>query len=102
MKKKIHKFNNDPFMTKPLRKAITHRSRLKSIFNKSRTPKTRDSYKKQRNFCVNVLRKTKKRVILTNHINSEIEQNEFPNELKLADVFPIYKKKKINKEIIGL
>ena len=32
--------------------------------------------------------------ILTKIINSSIEQNEFPNELKLADVIPIYKKKR--------
>ena len=37
--------------------------------------------------------------ILTKVINSSIEQNEFPNELKLADVIPIYKKKdSLNKE----
>ena len=37
--------------------------------------------------------------ILTKFINSSIEQNEFPNELKLADVIPIYKKKDpLNKE----
>ena len=30
--------------------------------------------------------------ILTKVINSSIEQNEFPNELKLTDVIPIYKK----------
>ena len=47
-------------MTKQLRKDIMHCSRLKNVFNKSRTPKTWDSYKKQRNFCVNLLRKTKK------------------------------------------
>ena len=31
--------------------------------------------------------------ILTKVFNSSIEQNEFPNELKLADVLPIYKKR---------
>ena len=31
--------------------------------------------------------------ILNDVINSSIEQNKFPNELKLADVLPIYKKK---------
>ena len=30
--------------------------------------------------------------ILTKVFNSSIEQNEFPNELKLAEVLPIYKK----------
>ena len=28
------RFNNNPFMTKQLRKAIMHRSRLKNVFNK--------------------------------------------------------------------
>ena len=43
VKKKIQRFNNNPFMSKQLRKAIMHRSRLKSVFNKSCTPKTWDS-----------------------------------------------------------
>ena len=47
-------------MTKQLRKAIMHRSRLKNVFNKNRTTKTYDSNKKQHNFSVNLLRKTKK------------------------------------------
>ena len=41
--------------------------------------------------------------ILTKIFNSSIEQNEFPNELKLADVLPIYKKKiLLIKKIIDL
>ena len=32
-------------------------------------------------------------LILTKVVNSLIKQNEFPNELKLADVLPIYKKR---------
>ena len=46
VKKKIRRFNNNPFMTKQLRKAIMHRSRLKNVFNKNRTTKTYDSNKK--------------------------------------------------------
>ena len=39
--------------------------------------------------------------VLTEIINSSFEQNEFPNELKLADIIPILKKKDpLNKEII--
>ena len=60
VKTKIQRFNNNPFMTKQLRKAIMHCSRLKNAFNKNRTPKTWDSYKKQRNFCLNLFKKTKK------------------------------------------
>ena len=34
IKKKILRFNNNPFMSKALRKAIMHRSKLKNIYNK--------------------------------------------------------------------
>ena len=59
-KKKFIRFNNSPFMTKTLRKAIMHRSKLKNIYNKKRTDDSWANYKKQRNFCVNLLCKTKK------------------------------------------
>ena len=59
LKKKTLRFNDHPFMTKDLRKAIMHRSKLKNIHNKKRTTDTWDNYKKQRNFCVSLLRKTK-------------------------------------------
>ena len=61
MKKKIQRFNNNPLMTKQLRKAIIHHCRLKYVFNENRTPKKCSSYKKQHNFCVKLLRKTKKK-----------------------------------------
>ena len=58
IKKKIMRFNNNSFMSKALRKAIMHRSKLKSIYNNYRTENNWAHYKKQRNFCVNLLRKT--------------------------------------------
>ena len=59
-KKKIIRFNDNPFMTKALRKAIMHWSKLKNIFHKTRAKEDWNNYKKQRNFCVNLLRNTKK------------------------------------------
>ena len=53
------RFNNNLFMSKALRKAIMHRSKLKNIYNNYRTEDNWANYKKQRNFCVNLLRKTK-------------------------------------------
>ena len=58
-KKKIVRFINSPFMTKTLRKAIMHRSRLKNIYIRKRNDKNWENYKKQRNFCFDLLRKTK-------------------------------------------
>ena len=57
--KKIARFNNSPFMTKTLRKAIMHRSRLKNIYIRKRNDKNWENYKKQRNVGVDPLRKTK-------------------------------------------
>ena len=58
-KKKIVRFNNSPFMTKTLRKAIMDRSRLKNIYIRKRNVKNWENYKKQRGFCVDLLRKIK-------------------------------------------
>ena len=52
------RFNNNLFMSKALRKAIMHRSKLKK-HNKYRTENIWANYKKQRKLCVNLLRKTK-------------------------------------------
>ena len=60
IKKKILGFNDSLFLTKILRKAIMHRSKFKNIYNKKRTNDNWANYVKQRNFCVNLLRKTKK------------------------------------------
>ena len=46
-------------MTKTLRKATMHRSRLKNIYIRKRNDKNLENYKKQRNFCYDLLRKTK-------------------------------------------
>ena len=47
-------------MSKALREAITHRSKLKNIYNKKMDRVNWENYKKQRNFCVTLLRRTKK------------------------------------------
>ena len=52
--------NNHQFMTKALRKAIMTRSRLKNAYLKTRNSKNWENYKKQRNFCTNLLKKNKK------------------------------------------
>ena len=47
-------------MTKELRKAIMHRSKLRNRYNKKQTVDNFNAYKKQRNRCVKILRKTKR------------------------------------------
>ena len=60
LKKKMIRGNNAPFMNKTLSKAFMYRSKLKNDFNKSPTEENNALYKKQRNYCVNLLRKEKK------------------------------------------
>ena len=47
-------------MTKELLKEIMKRSKLKNKYNKKRNYENWSLYKKQRNYCVSLLRKTKK------------------------------------------
>ena len=49
-----------PFINKNLINAHRKRTRLKNKFLKNRTETYRVCYSKQRNFCVNLLRKTEK------------------------------------------
>ena len=58
---KILRYNNNPFMNKALRKVIITGSRLKNKFNKNTSGKNWNSYKKQRNFCLKLLRQVKKK-----------------------------------------
>ena len=60
MKKKIVRRNNAPFINKTLSKAFMHRSKLKNKYNKNPTESNNLLYKKQRNLCVNLLKKEKK------------------------------------------
>ena len=59
IKKKTLHFNNNLFMSKAFRKGIMYWSKFKNIYNKCRTGDNWPNYKKQQDFCFNVLRKPK-------------------------------------------
>ena len=82
VKKKVQGFNNNRFITKQLRKAIMRRSRLKNIYNKTRSPENWDNYKKQRNFCVDLLRKTKRSYFEQINIKNISDNKKFWNTIK--------------------
>ena len=58
-KQKTLRGNHQPFMNKKLSKAFMHRSKLKNIYNKFPSDANLLNYKKQRNFCTNLLRREK-------------------------------------------
>ena len=64
-------------MTKSLRKAIMHRSKFKNIYNKTKANEDWENYKKQRNFCVNLLRNTKKDYFQKRNIKDLPDEEKF-------------------------
>ena len=61
MKEKYVSANNAPFMNKTLSKAIMTRSRLRNRFLRNPDMTNKMKYNKQRNYCVNLLKKEKRR-----------------------------------------
>ena len=69
-KRKVIRGNSAPFMNKTLSKAFMHRSKLKNRFNKDPSDINLNLYKKHRNYCVNLLKKEKKKYY--NNLNMNI------------------------------
>ena len=86
VKQKFVRGNDGLFMTKKLRKAIMIRSRLKNNYHKYKTEISFQLYKKQRNICTSLLRKTKV---------------DYFNSLKTSDLNDVRKFWKIIKPIFG-
>ena len=60
LKTKYVRANDQPFVTKELRKEHMKRSRLRNKYRKNKNVTNRIAYTKQRNVCVNLLKKIKK------------------------------------------
>ena len=97
MKKKFVRGNNAPFMNKTLSQAFMHRSKLKNKFNKNPTEENKNSYKKQRNYCVSLLKKEKKKYY--NNLDIKIFED---NKKFWKRVKPLFsdKQKTLPREII--
>ena len=59
-KKRYIRGRNTPFMNKTLSNEIMKRSNLRNKHLKRRSEKDKQRFRKQRNICVSLLRKTKK------------------------------------------
>ena len=78
--------NNQQFMTKALRKAIMTISRLKNAYLKTWNFKCKnwENYKKQRNFCTNLLKKTKSEYFRNLNIQDLNDKKKFWKKLNLS------------------
>ena len=66
-----------PFMNKLLSRAHMKRTWLKSCYLKKRSEQNRLSYVKQRNYCVSVLRKTKKDYYANLNVKDIVDNKQF-------------------------
>ena len=62
MKQKVVRRNNAPFMNKTS-KSFMLRSKLKTNFNKNRSLENEILFKKQRNYCINLLKSERKKIL---------------------------------------
>ena len=69
-------------MSKTLRKAIMKRSKLRNTFNKKRSSKKWENYKRQRNICSDILNSTKKTFFDTLNINEITDKRKFWKTVK--------------------
>ena len=82
LKQKLIRNNNQPFMTKTLRKAIMKRSKLRNKFNQERNIENWSEYKRQRNLCSNLLKQSKKRHFNSLNVNDVTENKKFWKTIK--------------------
>ena len=98
-KQKYARWNHMPFMNKTLSKEIMKRTKLRNKFLTERTDESKNRYTSQRNYCVSLLKKTKK-----NYYNSLNEKDVSDNKTFCKTVKPILSDKIIllveNDEII--
>ena len=81
-KKKHARGNQMPFFNKELSKAIMTRTKLRKIFLQNRSKGNRIRYTKQRNFCVSLLRKTKKKYYQNLHEKFVVDNKLFWKTVK--------------------
>ena len=82
LKRKYIRGNHQPFMNKELSKAIMKRSRLRNIYIKNGSVSNKNNYTKQRNFCTNLLRKTKHNYYSNMDINNVTDNKKFWKAVK--------------------
>ena len=97
LKQKYIRANNSPFMNKTISRKIMKRTRMRNKFLRERTEANRMAYNIQRNYCVSLIRKTK-RDYYSNLNHKQLTDNK--NFWKT--VKPFFTDKGVNNEKITL
>ena len=95
-KQRVMRGNNQPFMNKTLSQSFMHRSKLKNLYNKDPSETNKINYKRQRNFCVNLLKKEKRKYYNNLDINIFNDNKNFWQRIN-----PLFsnKQKKFHRDI---
>ena len=80
--KKHIRGNQSSFMNKDIHKAIMTRTRLRNRFLKEPTQMNRLAYKKQRNYCVSLMRQNKKQYYGSLNVNHITDNKNFWSAVK--------------------
>ena len=96
IKKKYLRANQGEFMSKEHNKAIMTRSRLRNKYVKEKSADSKIAYDKQRNYCVNLLRRTKKKYFVNINISSITDNKKFWKTVKSLFSDKISRKETIN------
>ena len=96
-KKKRLRANQGEFMTKELNKAIMTQSRLPNKYLKEQSADSNMDHDKQRNYCVNLLRRNKKSHFTNSNISSTTDNKKFWKTVK-----PLFSDKISHKETVNL
>ena len=86
-----------PFMNKLLSRAHMKRTRLRNCYLKKRSEQNRLSYVKQRNYCVSLLRKTKKDYY--SNVKDIVNNKQFLRTVK--NLYSLTKPSQIRKSLYG-
>ena len=97
MKKKHLRANQGEFMTKELNKSIMTRSRFRNKYLKEKSADSKIAYEKQRNYCVNLLPRTKRHYFANINISSITDKKKFWKTVK-----SLFSDKISHKEVINL
>ena len=97
IKRKLVRVNDAPFMNNALRKSIMSRSRLRNRYTKNPTIENLREYKRRRNYCVNLLKKSKKAYYQSINIKMLSHSRNFWKNIK---PFFSEKQKQLSKPIL--
>ena len=82
-KQKFVRGNHLPFMNKTLSKAIMHRTRFRNKYLRNKILENKKKYTKQRNYCVSLLRKSKREYYSNLDVKSITDNKTFWKTVKL-------------------